>query len=257
MAVHRIIMGKHQVDAPIMAITAGLGLLVNIIMGGMLYFGGHTHSHGGGSSHAHGPAKQGNAHGHAHEGNEHDHDHGHSHDDESGHSTDEETAQTNNHSQNINVRAAFIHVLGDFVQSIGVLIAAIIILFKNDWAIIDPICTLLFSVIVLCTTIYVIRDAMVVLLEGRPASIDFRSVFDSLEKINGVKKVHDLRIWALTLDKVAISVHLETDGVENSRQILRDTTLMLRNEYNVHESTVQIEGYSPTMADCLSCVPPQ
>lgn len=90
--------------------------------------------------------------------------------------------------QNINVRAAFIHVIGDLIQSVGVLVAALVIFFfvsapfslhpplpvpisvhpsfQPDWSVVDPICTLFFSIIVLFTTIYIMRDALVVLLEG-------------------------------------------------------------------------------------------
>ncbi|VDO88387.1 unnamed protein product, partial [Haemonchus placei] len=190
LAILRILNADYEIDATIMAITAGIGVFVNLIMGALLFFGGHAHSHGGG---------------------------GHSHGKHSG-------------SPNINVRAAFIHVLGDLVQSVGVLVAALIIFFNESWAIVDPICTLLFSVIVLCTTIYILRDALVVLLEGRPSNIDFSRVFSSLEKIEGVKKVHDLRIWALTMDKVAVSVHLEVAQPQNAQSVLRDTRTMLNRE---------------------------
>lgn len=64
--------------------------------------------------------------------------------------------------QNINVRAAYIHVLGDMVQSIGVFIAALIIYFKPEWSIADPICTFIFSIIVLFTTFAIIKDALLV-----------------------------------------------------------------------------------------------
>lgn len=109
--------------------------------------------------------------------------------------------------------------------------------------------------IVLFTTIYIIRDALVVLLEGRPSSIDFRSVLDSLEQIDGVRKVHDLRIWALSMNKIAISVHLEIDPeTSDAQEVLRATTTLLRTEYGAHESTVQIEGYQPDL--CVQCIQP-
>uniref|UniRef100_A0AC35G7P5 Uncharacterized protein n=2 Tax=Panagrolaimus sp. PS1159 TaxID=55785 RepID=A0AC35G7P5_9BILA len=218
LAIQRMIAQTYEINATVMAITAGVGVIVNIAMGMTLFFGGgHGHHHG-------------HSHGHSHTNSNavdsHDHSHG----------TDENGGGGEEH--NINVRAAFIHVLGDLIQSIGVLIAALLILWNEDWAIADPICTLMFSVIVLFTTIYIIRDALVVLLEGRPSSIDFRTVLLSLENIKGVKKVHDLRIWALTMDKIAISVHLEIDpDAQDAQEILRETTTMLRNQYGAHETT--------------------
>ncbi|KHJ98287.1 cation efflux family protein [Oesophagostomum dentatum] len=234
MAIRRMIHKDYEIDSTVMAITASIGVCVNLIMGVLLYFGGHSHSHGGGG-HSHGSANangEGTPNGDV-EGNEN-------------HSDDE---------PNINVRAAFIHVLGDLIQSLGVLVAALIIFFDEEWAIMDPICTLIFSVIVLCTTIYILKDALVVLLEGRPNNIDFANVFSSLEQINGVKKVHDLRIWALTMDKVAISVHLEVAEPEIAQSVLRETRTMLQKVYGVHESTIQIEGFVPK--DCGRCDVPK
>lgn len=66
------------------------------------------------------------------------------------------------HSENINVRAAFVHVLGDVLQSIGVFCAAIIIYFQPTWQLADPICTFIFSIIVLWTTITILKDAILV-----------------------------------------------------------------------------------------------
>ncbi|VDM95397.1 unnamed protein product [Thelazia callipaeda] len=216
MATDRIISNSYHIDASIMAITAALGVLQ--LNGSMA-----TLLYFGGHSHSHS---------------------GHSH------------ATSSHNKANINVRAAMIHVIGDLLQSVGVLIAALLIFYNKKWSIADPICTIIFSIIVLCTTIYIIRDAMVVLLEGSPSNINFHTVFDSLECIEGVKKVHNLRIWSLTLDKIAISVHLEIAPGANAPWILKRTTQMLRDQYNVIESTVQIEGYNPEKQDCNRCIPP-
>ncbi|VDM74985.1 unnamed protein product [Strongylus vulgaris] len=232
MAIMRMINRDYEIDSTVMAITATIGVCVNLIMGVLLYFGGHSHSHLGG--------------GHGHE----DAEHGmiiNFYISPQGQQSDEEP--------NINVRAAFIHVLGDLIQSVGVLIAALIIYFNEDLLIMDPICTLIFSVIVLCTTIYILKDAMVVLLEGRPNTINFSNVFSSLEQINGVKKVHDLRIWALTMDKLAVSVHLEVAEPDSAQSVLRETRTMLQKVYNVHESTIQIEGF--VEKDCGRCDVPK
>ena len=105
------------------------------------------------------------AHGHSHGGYEKEsgdtRHHGHSHD-----------VKNAGRKENINVKAAFIHVIGDFVQSLGVFTAALIIYFKPEWKIVDPICTFIFSVLVLCTTISILRNTMNVLMEGNP-KIDF------------------------------------------------------------------------------------
>ncbi|KAI6210143.1 Zinc transporter 2 [Aphelenchoides besseyi] len=240
LAVDRIVQKEYEIKAEIMAITAGIGVGVNLIMGLLLYYGGHGHSHSG--------LGGGETSGHSHQSSRTPINLG---------VAIEEQPTENGHSDiNINVRAAFIHVLGDMIQSVGVLIAALIILWNEEWAVVDPICTLLFSVIVVCTTVYIVRDALVVLLEGRPSSIDFRLVFDALERIEGVRKVHDLRIWALTMNRIALSAHLEIDHETDAQLILKNSTIMLRKQFGVHETTIQIEDYQQETQNCDQCIPP-
>lgn len=81
-------------------------------------------------------------------------------------------------------------------------------------------------------------------------------VFDALEKIEGVRKVHDLRIWALTMNRIALSAHLEVDTATDSQLILKNATVMLRKQFGVHETTIQIEDYQQQTQDCFACVPP-
>lgn len=163
MAVQRLITKQFDVDAEIMLITSGIGVAINLVMGCTLHQHGHSHGGGlGGHGHSHGGGSS--MHGHSHGDDGHSHG-GHSHDAESqpllSHSSDHHVQQ-----ENINVRAAFIHVVGDFVQSLGVFIAALLIYFKPDWVIVDPICTFLFSILVLFTTVAILRDALTVLMEG-------------------------------------------------------------------------------------------
>lgn len=80
--------------------------------------------------------------------------------------------------------------------------------FQKDWIVIDPICTFIFSVLVLITTFAIIKDAVMVLMEAIPKGIDFEEMMNILLMIEGVERVHNLRIWALSLDKVAMSAHV-------------------------------------------------
>jgi zinc transporter 2 len=83
----------------------------------------------------------------------------------------------------VNIRAALIHVIGDIVQSIGVIIAALIIYFIPEWSIADPICTFIFSVIVIFTTVPIVKDCIAVLMEGTPPSVDTQKLFDDLKRV--------------------------------------------------------------------------
>ena len=86
--------------------------------------------------------------------------------------------------ENMNVRAAIIHMIGDIVQSVGVMAAAIIIYVKPTWTIADPICTFLFSVLVLMTTIPIFIDVMGILMETTPDDVEVVDLFNALTKVS-------------------------------------------------------------------------
>jgi zinc transporter 2 len=193
-AVKRVIYRDYHIDADIMLIVAGIGVAVNIIVGIVLRPPhGHGHSHGSTSR------SRDYHHSHGHHGH-----HGHQHKPE-----------------NLNVRAAFIHVLGDLVFSIGVLIAAYIIRYKPSWSLADPICTFIFSALVLITTFTVMRDALHVLMEGMPKQLSFDAIKKDLLGIYGVVAVHNMHIWSLTTDKPAMDVHL---AISNNQQTSRQNS---------------------------------
>jgi len=221
-AVDRI-QNPTDVNGKLMFIVASCGLGVNILMGFILFQADVAHSHGG----------LGGGHGHSHGGDEEDHGHAHS---------DDDRALLGNHpksQKNINVTAAFVHVLGDGIQSIGVMIAAGLIWHNPDWKICDPICTFLFSILVLVTTIRLVKQSAVVLMEGSPEGIDPDEVQKSLEEIKGVTEVHDLHIWSLSVGKPSLSVHmLCTDDAHAVLQLAND---MLSDQYNIHHTTIQVE----------------
>ncbi|KAJ8923803.1 hypothetical protein NQ315_010385 [Exocentrus adspersus] len=215
LAVQRIVNESYDIDAKVMLITSGIGVLVNLIMGFTLHQHGHTHSH------SHG------------------------------------TQNNSEEKENINVRAAFIHVLGDFLQSFGVFLAAIVIYFKRDWMIVDPICTFIFSVLVLITTFAIIKDAIMVLMEALPKGIDFEEVMNIVLNIEGVKRVHNLRIWALSLDKIAMSAHVAISPGTNPQNVLMQATKDIHDKFNFFEMTLQIEEFQDAMEDCMQCKNPR
>ncbi|KAJ7390026.1 hypothetical protein OS493_027550 [Desmophyllum pertusum] len=249
LAIQRVITQDFTINADIMLITAGIGLGVNILLGIILHQTGmgHTHSHGGGGGHDH-----------SHGGGGHSHSGSHS-----SHKDKLESISTNRISrsgslstekQNINVRAAFIHVLGDIVQSVGVLIAAYIIKFKPTWKLADPICTFLFSLLVLITTLNILKETIHVLMEGTPKDIKYNNVKVSLESIEGVVAAHSLHIWSLTVNKAALSVHLAIGQGYDSQKVLNIANQKLKAEFRIFHSTIQVELYQETvMTNCTEC----
>lgn len=162
------------------------------------------------------------------------------------------------HQRNINVRAAVIHVLGDLIQSVGVLVSAIVIKFYPSVKLVDPICTFLFSVVVLATTFPVLRDASHVLMEGFPRQLDYTSITNSLHALDGVQTIHSLHVWSLTLNKNALSVHLAVDGTTDTDLVLRQALCLVRRKFDIHHATIQVERYcAATMLHCLQCQIPK
>jgi len=223
LAIKRVITDDYQVQGKTMLITASVAVAFNILQGLVLHEHGHSHGHS------------------------HDHDHDHEtgstssgHDEESG---------------NVNVRAAFIHVIGDLLQSLGVLTAAFIIYFKPEYKIADPVCTFLFSVLVLITTFAILRDTMIVIMEGSPVGVKYNVVNEKLLEIPGVTAVHDLRIWSLTLNQAVMSAHLAIDKHTDQNIVLKRATRRLKALYDFHSLTIQVEYYSEDMNDCKKCKP--
>ena len=109
---------------------------------------------------------------------------------------------------NLNLRAAYIPVLGDLIQSIGVCLAGIAIWIKPSWQIVDPICTFLFAVLVLYTTIQILQQSIQVLLETVPKNVDIAGIKRDLESLEDVKEVHDLHVWSLTTGAALCTAHI-------------------------------------------------
>ncbi|XP_008063377.1 zinc transporter 2 isoform X2 [Carlito syrichta] len=158
--------------------------------------------------------------------------------------------------ENPSVRAAFIHVIGDFLQSLGVLVAAYIVYFKPEYKYVDPICTFLFSILVLGTTLTILRDVILVLMEGTPKGVDFTAVRDLLLSVEGVEALHSLHIWALTVTQPVLSVHIAIARNADAQEVLKVASAQLQGKFHFHTMTIQIEDYSEDMKDCQACQGP-
>lgn len=220
------------VDGFIMIIVSIIGFSFNVIMGIVLAKSGVAHSHG--------LKKCDHDHDHEHE-HDHDHDHEHEHDHE--HNSDEEIRlhtedENENKNSNVNLRASFIHILGDALQNIGVFIAGIIIYFLPRYSIADPICTYIFSIIVGFTTINILKDCIFVLMEGSPVDIDIEELESDLREIKGVKEIHDLHVWSLSIGKTSLSCHICCD---NPQKTLKKAKKMIQKKYKIDHITIQVE----------------
>ena len=147
----------------------------------------------------------------------------------------------NNGDDNPVIRAAYIHIIGDMIQSLGVLFAATIIyLFQDNHPgirIFDPICTFVFAIIVLCTTIPVSKDCINVLMEAAPNDINVQKLYLELQKVIGVINIHDIHLWCISIGRPSISLHILSD---NPQKTLEQATLVCQ-KYGIHHCTIQVE----------------
>lgn len=143
--------------------------------------------------------------------------------------------------ENINIRAAYLHALGDFVQSIGVMIAGAIIWIKPELYIVDPICTIAFSAMVLATTYNMIREIVEILMESTPREIDASALEAGLLKLDGVVEVHELHIWAITVGRSLLACHIQASAQADTNDVLHIVTEYVEKVYNISHITIQVE----------------
>ena len=146
--------------------------------------------------------------------------------------------------ENLNVRSVFLHVLGDALSSVGVVVGAILIGVTGN-TMIDPILSCLIGVIITVGAVALVRESAHILLEGVPPHIDSSKVATGIRSVQGVEAVHDLHIWSITSDKIALSAHIVvppgSDMGESSR-ILHAVELLLLRDHHIAHATLQIEA---------------
>lgn len=146
---------------------------------------------------------------------------------------------------NINMRAALIHVLGDMLGSVAAIVAGAVIHFTG-WLPVDPILSILVSLLILKSTIRVLCDSYHFLMEGVPHHIDYLKVGSDLASVTGVLSVHDLHVWEMTPGQPALIGHVEIDDLESWPIILRNVKAMLLDRHRIDHVTLQPE--TPGMA---------
>lgn len=141
--------------------------------------------------------------------------------------------------ENLNIKGAFLHVIGDLLGSIGAIIAGILV-YKYGLYIADPIVSTIIALLVLYSSINITNAAVQILMETVPKHIDLKDVKDSINTIDGVENVHDLHIWSIDSKSVSLSVHVVAEFT-NYERILCEIDSMLKDKFNIVHSTVQIE----------------
>lgn len=143
--------------------------------------------------------------------------------------------------ENLNVRSAFMHVIGDLLGSVGAIVAAILIMLFG-WYIADPIASMIVSLLVLYSGWNVLKESVNILMEAKPSNIDSEQVVNILKSIDGVEDIHDLHIWMITSDFSVMTAHLRVDSKSDRDLILEKVKNLINKEFGIKHVTIQLEG---------------
>ncbi|MGB8981955.1 MAG: cation diffusion facilitator family transporter, partial [Anaerolineales bacterium] len=148
----------------------------------------------------------------------------------------------------LNLRSAFVHLMGDVLSTIGAVIAGVIIYFTDaNW--LDPLVSVLIGFLILYNAWGILRDAIDILLEATPRDINIKKMVADIVQVEGVLGIHDIHVWSLTQSLRTMSAHILTDDLHISAgaQIQRQISEMVLRRYNIAHATLQLE--------CVDCFP--
>lgn len=150
--------------------------------------------------------------------------------------------------QTMNVRGALLHVFGDMLGSVAALVAGVVIM-VTGWTPIDPLLSLLVSVLIGVSALRLLREVIHVLMEGVPRHVDVIEVGDALAEVEGVQAVHDLHIWSLSSNQQALAAHVEIVRLSDWRRLLPQLQRLLHERFAITHATLQPED-QPTVQAC-------
>jgi len=154
----------------------------------------------------------------------------------------------------LNVRSAFMHMVGDGVSAVGVVIAGIVVAFTGA-SIADPVVSLLIGLLILWSSWAILKESVNVLLEGIPEGMEMETVERTIGTVAGVLAVHDLHVWTVGSGMVCCSCHIsvEEQSVRSGENVLRAVAEKLEHEFGISHSTIQVEveGCEPNDMYCI------
>jgi cobalt-zinc-cadmium efflux system protein len=147
---------------------------------------------------------------------------------------------------NLNVRAAFLHVVGDLVASVGVVLAGVVIALGKVY-VADPLLSVAIALLIAGGAWTIIRDTTAILMEGTPRGIDLDAVRAAMREVPGVEDVHDLHIWALSDGFRLLSAHAEVpeQSLAAAAALIADLKMLLHRRFHIEHATIELE--------CIDC----
>jgi cobalt-zinc-cadmium efflux system protein len=146
------------------------------------------------------------------------------------------------HTENLNVRAAWLHVVGDVAAGVGVVAAGIVIVLTH-WYPIDPILSLLIAALIARGAWSILRDTVDILMESTPRGLDMAGMVRDMVRVPGVRDVHDLHVWSIAGGMSALSAHLQVDDRPLSQcgAVVSGVSGLLQRRYGISHATLQLE----------------
>lgn len=144
------------------------------------------------------------------------------------------------HEEDLNVRGAWMHILGDALGSVGAIVAGVLMSVKG-WYAADPLFSGLIALLIIWSSWKLIREATNVLLEGTPAHINLAAVEDVILETEGVEDVHDLHVWTITSGREALSAHVIHAHAISQPDLLKELRAKLHERFGVDHLTIQME----------------
>jgi cobalt-zinc-cadmium efflux system protein len=142
--------------------------------------------------------------------------------------------------ENLNIRGAFLHVIGDALGSVGALAAGFMV-WRWGWTLADPILSVAMCLLIIYSSWQLIRESVNVLLEGTPSHINIQMVVGAMHKVSGVADVHDLHVWTITSGREALSAHVTLEPGASHRATLEALQDKLKADFNIGHVTLQLE----------------
>ncbi len=148
--------------------------------------------------------------------------------------------------KSLNLRAAMLHIVGDIAASVGVVVAGAVILLTR-WLYIDPLLSLAIAVLIAFGAWRIVRETVNLLLEGTPGAINLGAVSSEITHTERVTSMHDLHVWALSSDDVALSCHVVVDDcpLGDAEHVVRDLERRLCARFDIGHTTIQVESCHP------------
>ena len=155
---------------------------------------------------------------------------------------------------NLNMKGALLHVLGDLLGSVAAIVAALSIMFFG-WGIMDPLASVIVAVLISISGFRILRQSLNILMEGVPETVDFNRIIEKINNVDGVEDAHHIHVWSITSGMNALSVHIVVNGMLNvheTQKIIQRIEEQMKHE-SIEHVTVQVECKHHDHHDQILC----